>query len=424
MAEQEIKQTYQSPRWTGEIADCSFPVTFDTYSRCSFGCLYCFSAFQKTLHRGCAEANYYEKPVMCVNVEHVKKVFTGEVKSQFWPWIEQKRPIQWGGLADQFDLYEKKYGKTLELLEFFDSIDYPISFSTKSAWVFHDERYLRHFKNQGRNWHIKFSIITLNDEKARRIERGVPSPRERLEAMRIASQCGCATTLRLRPYIIGVSDNGLEDLIAKAAAAGAYSVSTEALCLELRAVCNSQNSQVRDAFAKISDEAGFDIVKYYREHSHGGGYLRLTPKEKAPIFERIHRLCDRHGLAFFCSDACGKAQSEHGCCCGAPPEFNFSRGNFSAALQIARKKGQVRFCDIAKDMDALSRTRWNRAEGYNTGCARNRAKFSEFSLKDYLRYLWNNPNAGQSPGKMFSDFLTPAGVDENGDIIYTRSRYE
>lgn len=28
MPEQELKQTYQSPRWTGEIADCSFPVTF------------------------------------------------------------------------------------------------------------------------------------------------------------------------------------------------------------------------------------------------------------------------------------------------------------------------------------------------------------------------------------------------------------
>lgn len=420
MVEQEIVSTYMSPRWTGEIADCSFPVTFDTYSKCSFGCLYCFSAFQKALHRGGVEVNFYEEPVRCVNVEHVKKVFKGEIKSQFWPWIAQKRPIQWGGLADQFDLYEKKYEKTLELLEFFDSIDYPISFSTKSAWVFHDERYLRHFRHQGRNWHIKFSIITLNEAKAKQIERGVPSPRERLEAMRIASECGCATTLRLRPYIIGVSDDGLEDLIAGAATAGAYSVSTEALCLDLRAVCNSQNSQVKNAFAKISGEAGFDLVKYYREHSHGGGYLRLTSKEKTPIFERIHRLCDRHGLAFFCSDACGKAQSEHGCCCGAPPEFNFSRGNFSAALQIARKNGEVHFSEIANDMSYLEKTKWKIAEGLNTVNSLTRAKFSEFSLKDYLRYLWNTPSRGQSPACMFSDYLITAGIDDNGDVIYRR----
>lgn len=169
----DLQETYESPRWTGEIADCSLPVTFDTYSKCSFGCLYCFSAFQKTLHRGRAEETTYERPLCCVNVDKVKRIFLGEVKSQFWPWIEQKRPIQWGGLSDQFDLWEKKYGKTLELMEFFDSIDYPISFSTKSAWVFHDERYLRLFRRQGRNWHIKFSIITLNEKKAQRIERGV-----------------------------------------------------------------------------------------------------------------------------------------------------------------------------------------------------------------------------------------------------------
>lgn len=158
---------YQSPRWTGEVADCSFPVTLDTYSRCSFGCLYCFSSFQKTLHRGGAERTTYEQALRSVNVERVKKLFSGETVNQFTPWTSQKRPIQWGGLSDPFDMWEKKYGKTLELMEFFDSIDYPISFSTKSAWVFHDERYLRLFQKQGRNWHIKFSIITLDEKKPR-----------------------------------------------------------------------------------------------------------------------------------------------------------------------------------------------------------------------------------------------------------------
>lgn len=411
---------YQSPRWTGEVADCSFPVTLDTYSRCSFGCLYCFSSFQKTLHRGGAERTTYEQAISSVNVERVKKLFSGETVNQFTPWTSQKRPIQWGGLSDPFDMWEKKYGKTLELMEFFDSIDYPISFSTKSAWVFHDERYLRLFQKQGRNWHIKFSIITLDEKKAARIERGVPSPAERLEAMCIASGCGSATTLRLRPYIIGVSEDGLEELIARAAQAGAYSVSTECLCMELRAVCNKNNSQVRDAFQKISEQAGFDVIRYYREHSRGGGYLRLTPAEKAPIFERIHRLCDRHGLAFFCSDACGKAQSASCCCCGAPPNFAYSKGNFSQALQIARRNGVVRFGDIAGEMFHLQNVGYASANGFNTGSSQNRAKFLDFSLKDYLRFLWNNPQRGQSPGKMFSDYLEAAGLDENGDVIYRR----
>lgn len=44
-----IKNTYQSPHWTNELLDCSMPMTFDTYSNCSFGCLYCFSQYQRAI---------------------------------------------------------------------------------------------------------------------------------------------------------------------------------------------------------------------------------------------------------------------------------------------------------------------------------------------------------------------------------------
>ena len=48
----DIEQTYGSPRWTGEIADCSLPMTLDTYSNCSFGCVYCFSQYQRGIGKG------------------------------------------------------------------------------------------------------------------------------------------------------------------------------------------------------------------------------------------------------------------------------------------------------------------------------------------------------------------------------------
>ena len=44
---EKISESYGSPRWTGEIADCSLPMTLDTYSNCSFGCVYCFSQYQR-----------------------------------------------------------------------------------------------------------------------------------------------------------------------------------------------------------------------------------------------------------------------------------------------------------------------------------------------------------------------------------------
>ena len=167
-----LKGHYGSPRWTQEIADCSMPMTFDTYSNCSFSCRYCFSQFQRQ-NGGCGDA-YRAKQVRAVDVERVKELFRNPSPDnpriardlrQFIPYVAQRRVMQWGGLSDQFDGFERRYGKTLELLRFFKSIDYPLCFSTKAVWWTRDERYMELFRGQ-RNWNVKFSIITLDERKA------------------------------------------------------------------------------------------------------------------------------------------------------------------------------------------------------------------------------------------------------------------
>lgn len=407
----EIKYGYGSPRWTGEIADCSLPMTLDTYSNCSFGCVYCFSQYQRGI--GKPKIGYLSKDVKAVNPELIRKLFSGEnTKSQFWEWVKDKRPIQYGGLSDQFDGYERKYGVTYEILKYLREINYPICFSTKSAWVFHDPKYRELFKGAD-NWNMKFSIITLDENDARRIEVGVPTPRERLEAMReynTLSKGG--TTLRLRPFICGVSDKTYLDLIRAAADAGASAVTTEFFCLEMRS-----QKIAADHYKVISECAGFDVVEFYRKYSNGSGYLRLNRKVKEKYIYKMKDLCHELGLRFYVSDSHFKECSDNCCCCALPPEWDYSRGHFAAALQIAKKTGSVRWSDIEKDMYFLS-SEWRNTIGFNTGNCENRAKFRGMTMKDYLRYLWNNPHRGQSPYKIFEKVLVPDGYDEDKNIIY------
>lgn len=35
-----------------------------------------------------------------------------------------------------------------------------------------------------------------------------------------------------------------------------------------------------------------------------------------------------------------------------------------------------------------------------------------------MRWLWNNPQSGQSPYKLFEGALVPQGKDTNGNLIY------
>lgn len=403
---------YQSPRWTNEIADCSMPMTFDTYSNCSFGCLYCFSQFQRAIGNG--KENYLHKSVENVNPKKIKQMFSDPDKyaGQFATYIKQRRVMQWGGLSDEFDGYERKLGVTLDLLRFFKEIDYPLCFSTKATWFTKDERYMDLIRGQ-KNWNFKFSIITKDAAKARVMEKGVPSPEERLKAIeRIAEAGAGGATLRLRPFIIGISTPSYLDLIRDAGNRGATALSTEFMCVEQR------SKTLKERMPIFNELCGFDFMAFYKKYSVSSGYLRLNRKVKEPFIRNMKAVCDEIGMRFYVSDAHFKELCCNGSCCGLPADWNYSRGQFCEALQIAKNNGRVFYSDIRKDIEELHQYDWGRASGYNANSSEKRAHFYGMTMANYMRWLWNNPQAGQSPYKLFEGILKPCGKDAQGDIIY------
>lgn len=406
---------YQSPRWSNEIADCSMPMTFDTYSNCAFGCLYCFSQFQRGI--GGAKDAYLHKVCNSVNPDKIKKMFLepDEHAGQFAPYIKARKVMQWGGLSDQFDGFERQKGVTLELLRFFKEINYPLCFSTKATWWTEDERYMELVRGQ-KNWNFKFSIITLDEHKAHVIERGVPTPQERLKAIeRIAEAGAGGATLRLRPFIIGISTPTYLDLIQEASSRGATALSTEFMCVEQR------SPTLREWMPTFNELCGFDFMEFYRKYSVSSGYLRLNRKVKEPFMHNMKQLCEKLGMRFYVSDAHFKELCCNGSCCGLPADWNYSRGQFCEALQLAKKSvdGHVRWDDIRGDIEKLvGGFQWHKATGYNCNSSQRRAKFAGMTMADYMRWLWNNPQAGQSPYKLFEGALVPDGKDGDGNLIY------
>ena len=404
---------YTSPRWTAEIADCSMPMTMDTYSNCSYKCQYCFSQFQRGIGDG--KDAYLANEVKWVNPEKFKKIFTEPDKSQFGQYVKARKAMQWGGLSDQFDENERKYGKTLELLRWMrkNVPDMPISFSTKATWWLDDPRYVELFKDNPL-WNCKFSIITLDEEKARIIEAGVDSPKKRLEAIeKYAKLNAGGATLRLRPFIIGITTPTYLDLIREAGNRGATALSTEFFCVERR------SNLLKEKFHFFNELCGFDLYKFYEKYSVQQGYMRLNRKIKEPFVKNMKEECEKIGMRFYVSDAHFKECSCNGSCCGLPETWNYSRGQWCQALMLAKKNGRVTYSEVKGDIDKyLSGFLRQRAEGFNKGGASTRAKFSGMSMADYMRWLWNNPNNGQSPYTLFEGVLYPVGNDANGDLIY------
>jgi len=352
---------YDSPRWSGEITDCALPMTFDQYSLCGYRCLYCFAFFQKAI--GGAKADYLKHNVRPVNVERVKRIFTEPDSSQFGPFVKEHKVMQWGGLADPFCPYERKYGVGLELIRFFRKIEYPVSFSTKGAWWL-DTKYgeYRSLFEGAKHFHVKVSLITLDQAKAKMVEVGCPSIERRLQTIEKLAALGIGgVTLRLRPFIIGVSTPSYLDLIREAAKRGADSVSTEFMCLETR------SRRARPRWEQLGHVAGYDVLKMYRKHSPGSGYLRLNRGIKRPYMLAMKQLCDELGLRFYVSDADWKELSHNGCCCGLSEGWNYSRGQFTEALMIAKREGRVRWADIGPSLDYANTFTWGGAFGLQSG---------------------------------------------------------
>ena len=388
------------------------PMTFDTYNNCSFGCLYCFSQFQRAI--GKSAKDYIDKNVTSVNPKKIMRMFKDpdNYAGQFATYIKQRRVMQWGGLSDEFDGYERKYGVTLELLRFFKEIDYPLCFSTKATWFTKDERYMELIRGQ-KNWNFKFSVITLDERKAHIMEKGVPTPMERLAAIeRIAKADAGGATLRLRPFIIGISTPSYLDLIREAGNRGATALSTEFMCVEQR------SNTLKERMPIFNELCDFDFIDFYKKYSVSSGYLRLNRKVKEPFVRNMKALCDEIGMRFYVSDAHFKELCNNGSCCGLPPTWNYSHGQFCEALQIAKKNGVVFFKDIQKDIIELHQYDFGKATGYNANSSEKRAHFYGMTMANYLRWLWNNPQSGQSPYKMFEGVIYPDGKDDEGNLIY------
>ena len=400
---------YDSPRWSGEITDCALPMTFDQYSLCGYRCLYCFSFFQKAI--GGAKGDYLKHKVRPVNVEKVMRIFVEPGKSQFGPFVKARKVMQWGGLADPFCPYERKHGVGLELIRFFRQIEYPISFSTKGVWWLDDDRYRALFEG-AKHFHVKVSLITLNQEKASAVEKGCPSVERRLQAIEKLAALGIGgVTLRLRPFIIGVSTPSYLDLIREAARRGADSVSTEFMCLETR------SKRARPRWEQLSRAAGYDVLKLYKQHSPGSGYLRLNRDIKRPYMLAMKELCDELGLRFYVSDADWKELSHNSCCCGLSEGWNYSRGQFTEALMIAKREERVRWGDIEDKLD------WANVLFTAAGCGNKTssevcAKYHGWTQADYLHYHWNNTASNIGPYRYFGGVLVPVERDENGDLVY------
>lgn len=424
---------YGSPRISTGFPECPLPITFDTYKYCSFHCLYCLSDYNKCSNPSSKDI-FKEGKVNSVNPEKVIKLFTGQYPNNpiYKFWIKKKKVIQWGGLAEPFDYFEENRGIGYQLMKFFAEIEYPIRFCAKGTLLLKG-KYRQLLEDNAEKlkdkWFFLYTIITTDEEMSKKLERGTPSPAERYKTLAFLKSLGYKTGHRLRPFIIGISDKTLDDMLKKD-----LEVDIDALCSEIYCVDVRATGLSREAYKQISKLVGYDVETYYKKCSVGNlGLLRLTPKIKEPYFLKMYEWCKKYGKIFASNDPHFKHLNTTYCCCGLPddgsPLSNFSKFTTTSVIKylhdkyMAGEKPTITWTEFVEkfgsdNIDFLKAICIENpffVDGYL-----NKHKLINLNLFDYLHNLWNTPKS-KARGSLYYYYggrIKPIGLDKKGDVIY------
>lgn len=429
--------SYSSPRVSSEIPDCSMPMTFDHLNYCSLGCLYCFAYFFKSNNPAIKEIT-----LRSVNVDKMALDLQGKSTSKtgrlfYEHFYKRKFLLHWGGLADPFCYFEQKNGTGLKLIKTLGDLNYPTLFSFKGETIFR-RPYIQAFEKfaDQSNFAFQVSIITGSDEKAKQIEIGVPPPSRRLSALKTLSDMGYWTILRLRPFIIGISDEGLDDLLERALVAGIKGVSMEFFAMDCRS-----NEGMAQRYKWIAKQIGVpNLHKHFvaLSPSERGGYMRLNRLVKEPYVRKVYEFCAKHNLVCAISDPDFKELNTSGSCCGMPDHHpknplleNWTKSQLTYHLKQARqlyhKTGDRTVLEFGKvygnesylDEKGLAN---DHVDVIGMCCAER----NSITQRMILQKKWNNLRSPANPRNYLHGKVLPHGTDSEGNLtfIYTPHEYE
>lgn len=261
------------------VSMAPFDWTVNPYRGCSHACVYCFA---RGTHRYLdldTGDDFDRQIVVKVNVV---EVLTRELRRASWT----REPVALGTNTDPYQRAEGRYRLMPGIIEALAASGTPLSLLTKGTLARRDLPLLAAAGGQV-PVNLGVSIALADEELHALLEPGAPSIRARLDLVRAIADAGLTCQVLVAPVLpmITDSDEQLDDILGRIAAAGA--TSTTVLALHLR-------PGAREWFLQHLGERRPELVAPYAELYRGGSYVLKSYAED--LKRRAGRLIRRHGL--------------------------------------------------------------------------------------------------------------------------------
>ena len=193
--------------------DIGFSQSINPYRGCEHGCVYCFarpSHAYLDLSPGLDfETKLYAKANAAERLRH-ELARPGYVSS----------PIALGINTDAYQPIEREHRITRALLEVLAECRHPVHFVTKGGLIERDLDLLAPMAHDGLV-EVHFSITTLDNHVAAKMEPRATAPHGKLRAMRALADAGVPVGVMVAPVVPMVTDHEIEHILEAARAHGA-----------------------------------------------------------------------------------------------------------------------------------------------------------------------------------------------------------
>jgi DNA repair photolyase len=275
---------------SNDSPDVPFDRSINPYMGCEHGCIYCYA---RPSH------SYLD---LSPGIDFETRIFykPNAVSALLAEWRKPRyvcKPITIGANTDPYQPAEKKLGLTRQLLEAFLEHRHPVSLISKGGLMRRDLDLLAELARL-RLCSVAISVPTADNALKRRLEPRVPSADVRFRLMESLSSAGVPTSLLMAPIIPAVNDREIEDIVARAAAAGARRASYVLLRLPF---------ELKEIFAEWLDghmpERAAHVMSLVRQASGGKEYdprfgIRQSGRGAYAdmIAQRFRVACSKNGL--------------------------------------------------------------------------------------------------------------------------------
>jgi len=239
--------------------DVGFDSSINPYRGCEHGCIYCFARPTHAYLDLSPGLDFETKLYAKTNAAERLRVELARPKYRV-------STIALGINTDAYQPSERSYRITRSVLEVLAEARHPVSIITKNALVERDLDLLAPMAREGLAT-VSFSVTTLDNHLAAKMEPRASAPHAKLRAMRALHEAGVPVGVMVAPVIPAITDPELETILEAAKASGAVSAGYVLLRLP-----HEIKDLFRDWLAQRFPDRAAHVMSLIRQMSGGKDY--------------------------------------------------------------------------------------------------------------------------------------------------------